>query len=103
MQVIDNWAATDLLYEVVQVVGPGDAGVPGTVIAQIPGIAGLEIDPVDVLESGSEIGFINQPIDAGGLARRENTRLVANSSRHHFLEWCTGGRIGIGGNRTTKI
>ncbi len=55
IQVIDDRATADILYEIVQIIGAGDAGVPGAVFAEIKIIAGVEVDAVHMLEARSEV------------------------------------------------
>src|SRR5689334_9110214 len=57
IQVIDDGAAGDILYKIVQIIGSSNAGVPCAEITQIPIVAGVEVDAIHMLEARSKVRF----------------------------------------------
>ena len=65
MEKIDDRAAVDRRVIPVQIIGAGDADVPGAEIAPVPIVTGVPVDPVDFEEACPDRAAVTDPIDVG--------------------------------------
>ena len=86
MEGIQDIGARDGLDILVKIIGPGDAGIPGAVIAKIDVVAGVPIDAFDVEKSRSDRAAVADPIDVRFLTDVYRAAAIIQSGRNHRFE-----------------